>query len=238
MFPTPLTILSQDSFRLTIGSAFHLEGPGWSGHPDGICRRPVTVRLAGGRWPRRICRRQRRERGGPSTPAGTPGLVRRVARAAASTAAIGGKQMQQPRPRIDFPVPLVGGSGGGGAGPGTPSCGFRGAGGGGGGGGGALLVAAKNQILLGGRAHSSTHEGGREGIGCERTYGGSGSGGSVRLASTTLAGNRRFTWRHRIVRIEGNASTYSGTSTPFAVPCSPRRSRRSRPGFRRCASRR
>jgi len=202
--PLPLTILSQQSFRL-FRVTFHMEGAaGWTiaaglpptgfGPPGG---RPGPGGFAGGNGGKQ---------GNPSTPgnagfgptggAGTP----------ANTAQHG--QDAGPTPVATSLIPLVGGSGGGGLGGWDTGCGFRGPGGSGGGGGGALLVAANVQILLDTSAIDA--RGGLGGFSCFGYRGGSGSGGSLRLAAPTLAGNSTIQLGNGIIRVEGNASAFSG----------------------------
>ncbi len=87
-------------------------------------------------------------------------------------------------------LPLLGGSGGGG---GTNTC-ISGQGGGGGGGGGAILIAASQSILLNGNIIAGGGRGAR--VPCFYTSvlsGGCGSGGSVRLVTSTLTGNGGIT---------------------------------------------
>jgi hypothetical protein len=106
-------------------------------------------------------------------------------------------------------IPLIGGSGGGGGGGIDTNCGFRGGGGGGGGGGGAVLIAANTNIVLEGGGGIAA-EGAVGGDGCHVSDGGRGSGGSVRLAASSISGNGSISVDTGIVRIEGNSSGYSG----------------------------
>lgn len=133
--------------------------------------------------------------------------------------------------------PLVGGSGGGGG-----RGGANYAGSGGGGGGGALLIAASGVLTL--ASTGVIDATGGDGGGSEGTSSGAqgagGSGGAIRLVATTVSGNGRLvadggcinyngsrrqyclnlTYFHDYggsagrIRIEGDAITYNGTSSP------------------------
>jgi hypothetical protein len=202
--PVPLTILSQQSFRL-FRVTFHMEGvAGWTitaslpptgfGPPGG---RPGPGGFAGGNGGKM---------GSPSTD-GNPGF--------GPTGGAGGHanvgefgQDAGPTPIATSLIPLVGGSGGGGTGAWDTACGFRGPGGSGGGGGGALLVAANVQINLDTSAIDA--RGGLGGYNCFGYRGGSGSGGSLRLVAPTISGNSTIQLSNGIIRVEGNAAAFSG----------------------------
>jgi hypothetical protein len=132
--------------------------------------------------------------------------------------------------------PLIGGSGGGGG-----RGGLNYSGSGGGGGGGALLVASSGTITLSGSINAA---GGNSGDTAGTDFGGpggGGSGGAVRIVATRVAGagsiSARFgctngassgvSYIYNVcsyyygsngrIRIEGDAITYTGTSTPSYV---------------------
>ncbi len=135
--------------------------------------------------------------------------------------------------------PLIGGSGGGGGLGGTNYPGS-----GGGGGGGAILIAASGTFTLAstGSINASGGYGGEiSGTGAKGP-GGAGSGGSVRIVATTVAGSGGVTANFGCtaastlflpdyyctsynynkssqgrIRIEGDAITYTGTTTPSYV---------------------
>jgi hypothetical protein len=207
--PAPLTILSQGSFRLYY-VLLHVSGqPGVStttalpptgfGAPGG---RPGPGGFAGGNGGKQ---------GSPST-GGNGGFGPTGGAGGAPndfTNTTGRGADAAPTPVATSLTPLIGGSGGGGGGAYDTICGFRGAGGSGGGGGGAILIAANGQISLEGSGAIDAR-GGAGGDGCGWGDGGAGSGGSVRLAASTITGNGQIYVGNGIVRIEGNASTYSG----------------------------
>jgi len=144
--------------------------------------------------------------GSPST-GGSPGLGPTGGAASSPSAPSG--VAATPTPVATSLVPLIGGSGGSGSSGLDATCGFRGAGGGGGGGGGALLLAANVQIAL----ESSTVDvtGGQGGGGCSFA-GGAGSSGSLRLASPTITGaGSSLQLGNGIIRLEGNATTFTGS---------------------------
>lgn len=133
--------------------------------------------------------------------------------------------------------PLVGGSGGGGGRGGTN---YPGAGGGGGGGG--ILIASSGTLNLTGTINATGGDGGgRDGTGVGG-QGAGGSGGAIRLIATNITGNGKLyamggcineggERRRRCesngqygyggsegrIRIEGDAISYSGASTPTYV---------------------
>ena len=133
--------------------------------------------------------------------------------------------------------PLIGGSGGGG-GRGGPYY----SGSGGGGGGGALLIASSGTVTLSGSINASGGNSGDSGGTGFGGPGGGGSGGAVRIVATAVAGagsivtaagctigsstatsylNQNCAYYSASVgrvRIEGDAITYSGTTTPSYVP--------------------
>ncbi|HEU4891733.1 MAG TPA: hypothetical protein VFT47_09295 [Vicinamibacterales bacterium] len=202
--PVPLTILSQQSIRL-FRVTFHMEGAvGWTlqtglpptgfGPPGG---RPGPGGFAGGNGGKM---------GTPSTD-GNPGFGPTGGAAGrANTAEYG--QDAGPTSVATSLIPLVGGSGGGGTGAWDTACGFRGPGGSGGGGGGALLVAANVQIVL--DTSFIDARGGAGGYNCVGYHGGAGSGGSVRLVAPTVSGSSTIMLGNGIIRVEGNASAFSG----------------------------
>jgi hypothetical protein len=202
--PVPLTILSQQSFRIS-RVTFHLEGAaGWSlpqslpptgfGPPGG---RPGPGGFAGGNGGKQ---------GSPST-AGNPGFgPKGGAGGAANTA--GNAEDAGPSEVATTLIPLAGGSGGGGTGAWDTNCGFRGPGGSGGGGGGALLVAANVQIFL--ESSAVDARGGTGGFNCIGYRGGNGAGGSVRMVAPTLISNSSILLGNGVLRVEGNASVFNG----------------------------
>ena len=133
--------------------------------------------------------------------------------------------------------PLLGGSGGGGGRGGTAF-----AGSGGGGGGGAILIAASGTLQVTGTIDSTGGDGGGLSGAGAGGQGAGGSGGAIRLVATTIAGNgsviatggcinangsRRQSCTPSLsgqggayggsvgrIRLEGEAITFSGTSTP------------------------
>jgi len=201
---TPLTILTQGTFRL-YGLWFHMEGNQGASTQTGLP--PTGFGAPGGRpGPGGFAGGNGGKMGSPST-AGNPGFgPTGGAGGPANTPAYG--EDAGPTPAATSLIPLVGGSGGGGQGAWDTVCGFRGAGGSGGGGGGALLVAANTQIVL--ESTLVDARGGQGGFGCQGYRGGAGSGGSVRMAASTITGNSTIQVGNGIVRFEGNAATFGG----------------------------
>ena len=207
--PVPLTILSQGSFRLYYVH-FHVSGGVGGSTTTGLP--PTGFGAPGGRsGPGGFAGGNGGKHGSPST-GGNGGFGPTGGAGGASndfTATTGRGADAAPSPVATSLTPLVGGAGGGGGGAYDTFCGFRGGGGGGGGGGGALLVAANGQIILEGSGALDAR-GGAGGDGCLYGDGGAGSGGSVRLAASSILGTGQIYVGNGIVRIEGNASTYSG----------------------------
>jgi len=133
--------------------------------------------------------------------------------------------------------PLIGGSGGGGGRGGTNYPGS-----GGGGGGGALLIASSGTFTLSGSINASGGNSGDSNGTSSGGPGGGGSGGAVRIVATTVAGaggisaaagcsldsnsatsyisttcSSYYTASVGRIRIEGDAITYTGTTTPTYV---------------------
>jgi hypothetical protein len=211
--PTPLTILSQTSFRLRNGVVLRLDGaPGVTpvGTPSNGYSAP------GGRpGPGGFPGGNGGIQGSPSTNgnpgAGPTGGAGGVANAPGSVAAGTGFNATL-TPVATSLVPLIGGSGGGGGGAYDTLCGFRGAGAGGGGGAGALLVAASVQINLEGHFTTTgiVARGGAGGASTLCAPGGAGSSGNVRLVAPTITGISVVAVGTGTVRFEGNTSTFSG----------------------------
>lgn len=128
--------------------------------------------------------------------------------------------------------PLIGGSGGGG---GRGGANYPGSGGGGGG--GALLIASSGTVTLTGSIGASGGYGGAVAGTNSGGSGGGGSGGAIRIVATSVAGNGAVTAQYACpqgvtgsvntnmncnyfrssqgrIRIEAEALTYSGASTP------------------------
>ena len=128
--------------------------------------------------------------------------------------------------------PLIGGSGGGG---GQGGVSFPGTGGGGGG--GAILIASSNTINLTGAILSNGGHAGRIAGTGAGAQGGGGSGGAIRLIATTISGNGSLSANGGClfsgnsnsiggcgiqyhggatgrIRVEGEAITFSGASSP------------------------
>jgi len=202
--PPPLTILSQGSIRFT-RVTLHLDGQRGGSIPVGIPL-PGFSAYGGRPGPGGFAGGAGGIHGTPST-AGNPG--RGPTGGAGGTNLTGSGQSATQTPVATSLVPLIGGSGGGGSTGSDTGCGFRGFGGGGGGGGGALLLAANVQIAL--EASSSIDvTAGTGGSGCPYA-GGSGWSGSVRLAAPTITGNGSLSLGNGIVRLEGNATTFTGS---------------------------
>ena len=207
--PVPLTILSQNVFRIA-GVYFHLEGHNGASTQTGL---PPTGYGAPGAMPGPggFFGGNGGKLGAPST-AGAAGSGPGGGEGGAAGACPGCSGLPgaiaSPTPVSTTLVPLVGGSGGGGGGASDTVCGFRGGGGGGGGGGGALLVAANVRIAIEGYYIYAV--GGNGGAGCSSGYGGAGSGGSVRLVAPLITGSAYIYVGQGIVRIEGNSGTYAG----------------------------
>lgn len=229
--PTPLTILSQASFRLRNDVSLRLDGQNGVSSQTGLP--PTGIGVPGARpGPGGFPGGLGGKLGAPSTN-GSPGFgptggAGGVANAAGGVAASGADAT--PTPVATSLVPLIGGSGGGGSGAYDTVCGFRGAGASGGGGGGAVLIAAGTeiridaQIFFGGSSGIRAHGGSRAG-GCVGQSG-AGSGGSVRLVAPTITGLGPVLAGNGIVRFEGNASTFqgqveAGRGTVLATPQSP-----------------
>ena len=206
--PTPLTILSQTSFRLRQLVVLRLDGAVGSSSQTGLP--PTGVGAPGGRpGPGGHAGGNGGKMGTPSTP-GNPGFGPAGGAAGPANAfpAQGGNAGVSVA--ATSLVPLAGGSGGGGSGAFDTGCSFRGGGGGGGAGGGAVLVAASAQIIFD-PGTGINARGASGGSGCQGYVGGSGSGGSVRLVATTISGTGAVVVGNGIVRFEGNTSGYSGT---------------------------
>lgn len=208
--PTPLTILSATSFRLRANVFLRLDGG--QGQSSSVGLQPSEYGTLGGRpGPGGFAGGAGGKQGSPSTngspgfgpTGGSGGLANQ-----ANSNGLGGHAT--PTPVATSLIPLVGGSGGGGSAGFDTACGFRGAGGGGGGGGGAVLIAASSQIILD-NSSGITARGSIGGAGCFGFRGGSGSGGSVRIVATSITGNGLIAVETGIVRVEGNASTYTGS---------------------------
>jgi hypothetical protein len=204
--PVPLTILSQNVFRVA-GVYLHLEGHNGASTQTGL---PPTGYGAPGAMPGpggfnggnggRL--------GAPGTP-GAAGSGPGGGEGGASSNGVGLIGVNAtPTPVSTTLVPLVGGSGGGGGGAYDSACGFRSGGGGGGGGGGALLVAANVRIDL--QYYLLSALGGSGGAGCGGAYGGAGSGGSIRLVAPVITGFSSIQVGNGIVRLEGNSGTFGG----------------------------
>ena len=207
--PVPLTILSQNVFRIS-GVYFHLEGHNGASTQSGL---PPTGYGAPGAMPGPggFFGGNGGKLGAPSTSgAAGSGPGGGEGGAAAPCPGCSGSQgaIATPTPVSTTLVPLIGGSGGGGGGASDAACGFRGGGGGGGGGGGALLVAANVRISI--ESNYIYSLGGNGGDGCSSGDGGAGSGGSVRLVAPLITGFAGIYVGQGIVRIEGNSSTYGG----------------------------
>jgi hypothetical protein len=213
--PTPLTILSQTSFRLRAQVFLRLTGaPGESSQTVGLP--PNGFAAAGGRsGPGGFAGGAGGKMGAPSLAGNAGGGPTGGAGGPANAANQNGGSFGAhagPTPVSTSLIPLIGGSGGGGSGGYDTICGLRGAGGGGGGGGGALLVAANVQIVLD-SASGIDARGGVGAVGCPTFFGsrgGTGSGGSIRLAASTISGGGFVSVGNGIVRIEGNAVGYTG----------------------------
>jgi hypothetical protein len=202
--PPPLTILSQGSIRLT-RVALQFDGQNGGSIPAGIP--PPGFSAYGGRpGPGGFAGGAGGIHGSPST-AGNPGLG--PTGGAGGTVSTGHGQAATQTPVATSLVPLIGGSGGGGSTGSDTGCGFRGFGGGGGGGGGALLLAANVQIALESSSSIDVTAGGG-GAGCPYS-GGSGSSGSVRLAAPTITGSGSLSLGNGIIRLEGNATAFTGS---------------------------
>lgn len=213
--PTPLTILSQGSFRLRNDVSLNLEGAPGLGSRTGLP--PTGLGEPGGRpGPGGFAGGSGGKMGTPSTN-GSPGFGP-TGGAGGFANGVGGSASGSdatPTTVATSLVPLIGGSGGGGGGAYDTLCGFRGAGAGGGGGGGAVLIAAGSEIRLdpqmfignssGIRSHGGIGAGGCGGIS------GAGSGGSVRLVAPTITGLGPVLVGNGIVRFEGSTSTFGGT---------------------------
>ncbi len=121
-------------------------------------------------------------------------------------------------------LPLIGGSGGAGSHEIDPDDGC-----GGGAGGGALLIASSGTIMVEGTIDA---DGGRPGFSGCLYYGGSGSGGAIRLMATAVTGNGDLYARGETfgtggaaadgrIRIEAFSPSFLGTSEPAFEPPSP-----------------
>ena len=202
--PTPLTILSQTSFRLRFGIVFHLDG--LTGHNSNS----IAFGVPGGRpGPGGFDGGAGGKQGSPSTN-GNAGFG--PSGGAGGVANGGGRNggHATPTPVSTSLIPLVGGSGGGGSGALDAGCGVSGGGGaGGGGGGGAMVMAASVQITLDSGSLISARPG-TGGSGCAGT-GGTGGGGAVRLVATTISGpGQILVGATGILRFEGNTQSYTG----------------------------
>lgn len=207
--PVPLTILSQNVFRMS-GVYFHLEGHTGASTQTGL---PPTGYGAPGAkpGPGGFYGGNGGKLGAPSTSgaagSGPGGGEGGAAGASPGASGLAGAAAT-PTPVSTTLVPLVGGSGGGGGGASDAACGFRGGGGGGGGGGGALMIAANVRISI--ESNYVWAVGGNGGDGCGSGDGGAGSGGSVRLVAPLITGFAGIYVGQGIVRIEGNSGTYGG----------------------------